>query len=128
MRNNSKVTAAAAKALPKGSAAGKSFTKRPTDKGKTVSSGRAIDPSYIAQMERNAGAKVWDDNAGTKTRAGLPDDTMAMKAPPLDLPAGITDMKAAVLPLPSADTNPETLGMVRSWDAARDAKLGRQGS
>lgn len=116
-----------AKAVPKGAKPGYLANKRPTAT-KTTDGGRAPDASFIATQSRNVGATVGDDGAGTRSRMGLPPETAALKAPAAEIPAGVQAMAAEVLPLPDANMDPQKLGMVKSWDYARDMKLGKQGS
>jgi hypothetical protein len=122
MKNNAKVTGKTA--LPGGAKKDASFTKRNTGTEK-VTAGRKGDRTGIGpKVAANSGAVV-DDGAGTRSRADLPPETKAMKAPEATLPAAALEIRSAVLPLPTTDT---ALYTVEPYDYARDRKLGTMGS
>lgn len=129
-KNDSKIKAKMA--VPGGVKTDASFTKRSGDTKKMDAGRKGPREDYGPRTSSNAG-KVgeWstpsasDDNAGTRSRANLPPDTMAMKAPEAKLPPAAESLAADVLPVPSADT---PLFTVEPWDYARDRKFGRMGS
>jgi len=131
MKNDSKI--AAKKAVPGGVKKDASFTKRSGAKTQKMDAGRKgprqeFGPRTSANSHSTGeytNGGVSDDNAGTRSRAELPPETMAMKAPDAPLPSDVQGMASDVLPVPTCDT---PLFGVTPWDYARDTKLGKAGS
>lgn len=124
-KNDSKITGAT-KAIPGGAKKDASFTKRSAATQKMDAGRKGPREDYGPRTSANSGTPLaTDDKAGTRSRADLPPETRAMKAPEAMLPSAVKDMASPVLPVPSADTE---LFTVEPFDYARDRKLGRMGS
>lgn len=124
MAKGSKITGAT-KALPGGTKAGASFTKRSGATTKQVAGKGGKMEDYGPRTAENAGAVVTDDRAGTKSRADLPPETRAMKAPEAMVPDAVKSLASPVLPVPGCH---DKLFTVEPFDYARDRKLGKQGN
>lgn len=115
------------KALPGGTKAGASFTKRSGQPQKSSARGGVSDASdadYGPRTSSNIGATVGDDGAGTRSVVGLPPATQAMEAPEAELPESATALASATLPVPSCDQG--LINVVEPWDFVRDRSLGKQ--
>ena len=130
MKNDSKISGK--KAVPGGVHADESFSKRSFKQGKVNAGRKGSNSEAGPRTSANAGKvgewttpSVSDDKAGTRSRANLPPETTAMKAPEAELPKEAQSMAADVLPVPGIH---DKLFSVEPYDVARDAKLGKHGS
>lgn len=131
MANNSKI--AAKRAVPGGVKTDASFTKRSKGTTQKMDAGRkGPREEYGPRTSSNTGKvgewttpSVSDDKAGTRERANLPPETVAMKAPEATLPKEALNVAAPILPVPGAS---DQLFTVCPWDYDRDRKLGKQGT
>ena len=73
-----------------------------------------------SKMSGNVGSKV-SDGAGTRSRAALPPETVALKAPKAELPKAAESMASSKMPVPGANDAPIKTHM--SWDMSRDRGL-----
>jgi hypothetical protein len=78
------------------------------------------DAKFGPRTSGNLGAGV-GDGAGTKSRAGLPPETVAMASPKLEMPAGARQIEAKTLPVPGIDD--KLIGVHEPWDLERDRKI-----
>ena len=72
------------------------------------------------KMSGNTGSKV-SDGAGTRSRAGLSPETVAIKAPKAELPKAAESMASSKMPVPGA--NDKLIKTVMPWDLVRDRGL-----
>src|SRR5579859_2632257 len=117
-KNNSSI--GAKKAVPGGVKTDASFTKRSFKDQKMDAGRKGPRAESGPRTSSNAGKtgewttpSVSDDKSGTRSRANLPPETQAMKAPEATLPAEAQSMAASVLPVPGAN---DDLQSVAPWD------------
>lgn len=97
----------------------KSDTKRNTKV--SVSRGDDAASKYGPKVSGNIGSKVGDDRAGTRSRADLPPETKAIKAPEAKIPSGAKSLAAKTMPVPGI--NDKFINVVEPWDVKRDRGL-----
>lgn len=73
-----------------------------------------------SKMSGNVGSKV-TDGAGSRSRAALPPETVAIRAPKAELPAEAKKMASSTMPVPGVNDAPIKTYM--SWDMSRDRGL-----